>query len=103
MIRLDTIIGEIGKRWRVTILKPDGTARDLSGATVSLIVERNTTKAGVDYDPPNGIVDFVIADGDYQIAGVFEGRIGTSGLTGGISTFTEKLRVNVEAVPVPAP
>jgi hypothetical protein len=107
MIRLDTFVGEIGKIWQITIEKPnpspppDLIPRDLSGAIVELIVERNVTKTGDVVDPIAGRVDFTIEDGDYPTAGVFEGRIRVSNLPGPVTTFTEKFRVNVAAVPLP--
>lgn len=68
----------------VTLVKDDGsTPWNLTGGTIELEVERNTTVEMTIANAAAGVAEYEVQAGDYPTPGVFTGSVKTTGIENG--------------------
>lgn len=90
--------GNYGFYLQFTIYNADGTAKDLTGFTVKMKVRKGDgtllfTRDGEVVDANNGVCRFLIQNGDFSVAGVYDAEVEIVGLGYVEDTETFKLQV----------
>ena len=88
---LHTYVGERGKTFQFTVHKSDGTIRDLTGATVTLVVEGVGTFACSIVDAGAGRANRVVLTDDYTVPAVYQARLVLDWTTPTVKTIKTEL------------
>ena len=94
--------GALNPALEATLKKGDGTAQDLTGATVKFSMEHANGKIKVNegactiVDAPTGQVKYSWQTGDTDTPGTYRGEFHVTGLSGGEAIFPSEGYITVE-------